>query len=211
MNTKVACAIAFVAGAAVGVAASWRVLDTKYKKLADKEIASVKELFYSKPVENNEEPDESEEKEIEQSPEKDFTEEEKKEYTNIASSYTSYTNYTTKSVVEEEPDVKITDGEPNVTITDSEPYVISPVELGDCDYDVIDLIYYEGDNTLTDEEDEIINDVGELIGWESLEHFGEYEDDSVCVRNDIRKVDYEVLLDVRKYSEVMYLRELEEQ
>ena len=202
MNTKVACAIAFVAGAAVGVAASWRVLDTKYKKLADKEIASIKELFYSKPVENNEEPDESEEKKFEQSPEEDFTEEEKKEYTNIASSYTSYTNYTTKSVVEEEPDVKI---------TDSEPYVISPVELGDCDYDVIDLIYYEGDNTLTDEEDEIINDVGELIGWESLEHFGEYEDDSVCVRNDIRKVDYEVLLDVRKYSEVMYLRELEEQ
>lgn len=196
MNTKVACAIAFVAGAAVGVVASWRVLDTKYKKLADKEIASVKELFYSKPVENNEEPDESEEEKFEQSPEEDFTEEEKKEYTNIASSYT------TRSVVEEEP---------NVEITDSEPYVISPVELGDCDYDVIDLIYYEGDNTLTDEEDEIINDVGELIGWESLEHFGEYEDDSVCVRNDIRKVDYEVLLDVRKYSEVMYLRELEEQ
>ena len=208
MNTKVACAIAFVAGAAVGVAASWRVLDTKYKKLADKEIASVKELFYSKPVENNEEPDESEEKKFEQSPEEDFTEEEKKEYTNIAS---NYTNYTTKSVVEEKPNVTITDSEPNVTITDSEPYVISPVELGDCDYDVIDLIYYEGDNTLTDEEDEIINDVGELIGWESLEHFGEYEDDSVCVRNDIRKVDYEVLLDVRKYSEVMYLRELEEQ
>ena len=208
MNTKVACAIAFVAGAAVGVAASWRVLDTKYKKLADKEIASVKELFYSKPVENNEEPDESEEKKFEQSPEEDFTEEEKKEYTNIAS---SYTNYATKSVVEEEPNVEITDSESNVTITDSEPYVISPVELGDCDYDVIDLIYYEGDNTLTDEEDEIINDVGELIGWESLEHFGEYEDDSVCVRNDIRKVDYEVLLDVRKYSEVMYLRELEEQ
>ena len=199
MNTKVACAIAFVAGAAVGVAASWRVLDTKYKKLADKEIASVKELFYSKPVENNEEPDESEEEKFEQSPEEDFTEEEKIEYTNIAS---SYTNYATKSVVEEEP---------NVEITDSEPYVISPVELGDCDYDVIDLIYYEGDNTLTDEEDEIIDDVGDLIGWESLEHFGEYEDDSVCVRNDVRKVDYEVLLDVRKYSEVMYLRELEEQ
>lgn len=199
MNTKVACAIAFVAGAAVGVAASWRILDTKYKKLADKEIASVKELFYSKPVENNEEPDENEEKEFEQSPEEDFTEEDKEEYVNLAS---NYTNYATKSVVEEEP---------NVEITDSEPYVISPVELGDCDYDVIDLIYYEGDNTLTDEEDEIINDVGELIGWESLEHFGEYEDDSVCVRNDVRKVDYEVLLDVRKYSEVMYLRELEEQ
>lgn len=199
MNTKVACAIAFVAGAAVGVAASWRVLDTKYKKLADKEIASVKELFYSKPVENNEEPDESEEEKFEQSPEEDFTEEDKEEYVNLAS---NYTNYATKSVVEEEP---------NVEITDSEPYVISPVELGDCDYDVIDLIYYEGDNTLTDEEDEIINDVGELIGWESLEHFGEYEDDSVCVRNDVRKVDYEVLLDVRKYSEVMYLRELEEQ
>ena len=55
---------------------------------------------------------------------------------------------------------------------------------------------------LTDENDEIIEDVEETVGFESLNHFGEYEDDSVFVRNDARKCDYEILLDQRTYSEV---------
>lgn len=41
-----------------------------------------------------------------------------------------------------------------------------------------------------------------LLGIDSLNHFGEYEDDSVFVRNDARKCDYEILLDQRTYSEV---------
>ena len=36
-----------------------------------------------------------------------------------------------------------------------------------------------------------------------MSHFGEYEDDSVFVRNDDRKCDYEILMDQRLYSDVI--------
>ena len=54
-----------------------------------------------------------------------------------------------------------------------------------------------------DENDEVIEDVEDAVGIDSLNHFGEYEDDSVFVRNDARKCDYEILLDQRTYSEVV--------
>ena len=40
----------------------------------------------------------------------------------------------------------------------------------------------------------------DVVGMESLTHFGEYEDDSVFVRNDRLKCDYEILMDERTYS-----------
>ena len=49
----------------------------------------------------------------------------------------------------------------------------------------------------------MIEDVESMIGFESLSHFGEYEDDSVFVRNDARKCDYEILQDQRLYSDVI--------
>ena len=38
--------IAFLAGTAVGVAVSWKALKTKYERLAQEEINSVKEKFH---------------------------------------------------------------------------------------------------------------------------------------------------------------------
>ncbi len=35
-----------------------------------------------------------------------------------------------------------------------------------------------------------------------MEHFGEYEDDSVFVRNEENMCDYEILLDQRNFSEL---------
>lgn len=85
----------------------------------------------------------------------------------------------------------------------SKPYVIPPEQFGDNeDYDQISLTYY-ADQVLADENDEMIEDVEETIGFESLTHFGEYEDDSVFVRNDDKKCDYEVLMDQRLYSNVI--------
>lgn len=40
------------------------------------------------------------------------------------------------------------------------------------------------------------------IGDDALGHFGEYEDDSVFVRNDEEQTDYEILLDGRNYHDV---------
>ena len=69
------------------------------------------------------------------------------------------------------------------------PYVIAPEEFGEeYEYDTISLTYYS-DRVLTDDDDEIVEDVEDVVGFESLESFGEYEDDSVFVRNDRLKCD----------------------
>ena len=78
-------------------------------------------------------------------------------------------------------------------------YVISPDEFGENEeFEQISLTYYS-DHILTDDNDEIIEDVDDIVGIESLDHFGEFEDDSVFVRNERLKCDYEILLDQRKY------------
>ena len=85
------------------------------------------------------------------------------------------------------------------------PHVIAPEEFGDQDgYDEISLTYYS-DGTVTDDNDRAMDEdeIEENIGKESLSHFGEYEDDSVFVRNDRLKVDYEILMDQRSYADVL--------
>lgn len=86
-----------------------------------------------------------------------------------------------------------------------EPHVISPDEFGDQDdYDEISLTYY-ADGTVTDDNDCAMSEdeIEETIGKDSLTHFGEYEDDSVFVRNDRLKADYEILMDQRSYADIL--------
>lgn len=85
----------------------------------------------------------------------------------------------------------------------TKPYVIAPDEFGD-DYETETLTYY-ADGILEDEFGEVIEDdeIEEMIGKDSLNHFGEYEQDTVYVRNDNRQTDYEILRDLSSYSEVM--------
>lgn len=83
---------------------------------------------------------------------------------------------------------------------ENRPYVIPPDEFDMEDYDTCSLTYYS-DGILADENNDIVEDVEDTVGEESLTHFGEYEDDSVFVRNDKLKIDYEILLDIRRYEE----------
>lgn len=63
-----------------------------------------------------------------------------------------------------------------------------------------DSLTYFADGILADECGEIVDDVEEIIG-DGLDHFGEYEDDSVFVRNDAKRCDYEILKDLRDFSD----------
>ena len=65
-------------------------------------------------------------------------------------------------------------------------------------YETESLTYYS-DGVLTDEYDNPIEDIERLVGSDALTHFGEYEDDSVFVRNDDLKTDFEILKDYAKY------------
>ena len=53
---------------------------------------------------------------------------------------------------------------------------------------------------LSDENGIVIDDVEEIVG-DGLNHFGEYDEDAVYVRNDAKCCDYEILKDERKYAE----------
>lgn len=82
------------------------------------------------------------------------------------------------------------------------PYIITPDEFGEFEeYETESLVYFS-DGYLTDDSFELIEDVDGIVGKDSLNHFGEYEDDSVFVRNDRLKTDYEILSDLRNYTDI---------
>ena len=124
---------------------------------------------------------------------KDNKPEQKEEQPNEKEVYTQYVNnYLEHSAVKEEEKLPV-----------DRPYVISPDEFSEFeDYEAITLTYY-ADGVIADDEDNVIEDVNEMIGYDSLEHFGEYEDDCVFVRNDRVKCDYEILKDLRDFSDVV--------
>ena len=182
----------FVLGVAVGSVVTWRYVEKKYEQIAQDEIDSVKEVFSKREAEFTE----NTEARI-----KADNAKEKPSIIEYAARLREqgYTNYS--DMVDEKPEeVK---KEP---MSLDKPYVITPEEFGDLDdYETISLTYY-ADQILTDDNDVIVDDIEDVVGFDSLNSFGEYEDDSVFVRNDKLKCDYEILLDQRKYSDVVKRR-----
>ena len=81
-------------------------------------------------------------------------------------------------------------------------FVIKPESFGEKEdegYQMVSLTHY-ADGVLTDERDNIIEDVEGTVGAGYAKFFGVYEDDAVYVRNEYDKVDYEILADLREYS-----------
>lgn len=168
----------FAAGAAIGSAVTWKLVKTKYERIADEEIKSVKEVFSKRAESKEEKPNPNEKPDLQT-------------YSKILKDLNYSEN--TDSKKEEKGDPCERDI----------PYIITPEEFGCMDgYDAVSLNYYS-DGVLTDDWDEIIDNVDEIVGSESLRHFGEYEDDCVFVRNDKTKCDYEVVHDLRKFSDVV--------
>lgn len=187
----------FLTGIAVGAAISWKYAETKYKKIAEEEIESVKETFENR-LKNVKRLEDVAKSVIDISEkEKQQKEVDLKEYTDII----KHSEYVQTDQADISKDVK--EGK----IMADRPYIISPEEFGENPYyDTISLTYYS-DKVLTDEDDIEIEDVDGLIGEDSLNHFGEYEDDSVFVRNDELQTDYEILLDERAYYDINHQME----
>ena len=90
----------------------------------------------------------------------------------------------------------------NTNVSEYYTEVIPPEDFGEFGYKCESLTYYS-DKVLTFDNDEIITDIDKYVGSDSLNTFGEYEDDSVFVRNHGMKTDFEILLDSRRYSDVV--------
>lgn len=179
MNNGVKYVLTLIAGAAIGSTVTWKFVKTKYEKIAQEEIESVKKSF-------------SKEEPIEET-----STEQKTEGAKVATVITDPMREHYNSIVDGMGYLKKEGGSEVV----KKPYVISPEEFGErTGYDT-ETLYCYADGILTDESDELIEDIDAVIGLESLTHFGEYEDDSVHVRNDELRTDYEILRDVRKYLE----------
>lgn len=162
----------FALGATVGSLVTWKIVEEKYKMLADEEIESVVEHFNNRLNELQGETEISEEKE---------------EYKDIASEYTDE--------VKEEDVVLIPQQKDYIN-----PYVIAPEEFGEFGNTIKTLTYYS-DLVLADEDYDIINEPENVIG-DALTHFGEYEDDAVYVRDENAEIDYEILKHEKTFSEV---------
>ena len=159
-----------IVGMAIGACATSRYFKKKYELIAQEEIDSVKEALSRHMADN---PAKNEDK----------PKQESKLQSEALKAFRRYSG-----------------SENEERTTAPGPYVISPDEFGGADgYDTISLTYYSGNGVLVDDNEEQVDNVEELVGEDSLKHFGEYEDDSVYVRNDERKCDYEILLDESNY------------
>ena len=188
--------LCFVSGAAIGSVVTWKLIEKKYKDLADEEIESVIETFKNrKPRITKDEVKETVEKVINKY----------KEPKEIVEDIVTAERYS----IENEKEID-EDDESNYTVNvdnDDEvitPYVITPEEFGEYnEYGTKTLTYY-ADNVLTDEIDNPITseEMITMIGPDALDHFGEYEDDSVYIRDEMNEMDYEILKSEKKFSEI---------
>ena len=208
MNKTVMGIISFAAGAAIGSVATWMLVKNKYEQIAQEEIEEVREVYMNAIRKTEEVDDEHEESApVNEAPKVA----ELKSYNDVVkgSGYINYGNITeaeveemvkekTKEIVEECNDIlKKTEDKVN-----NKPYVIHPDEFGD-EYNVVTLVCYNDKVVTTYDTGEVLTDeeVEKLVGLDSLSRFGEYEEDSVFVRNDSIKVDYEILRDEENYSD----------
>lgn len=174
--------LGFAAGVGAGIFTGKLLYEKKYAALAQEEIDSVKEAFKisqeaKRPTRNKPEVDHLKDKP---------TLGEMKEYVRTIEEQ----GYAPKPKV---PDTPIHE-------------VISPEEYEE-EADGFDseslTLYYDG--ILVDEANKRLsdNEIEEMIGKESLNHFGEYEDDAVYIRNNTSKVKYEVVRDERNYTDTL--------
>lgn len=191
MNDKLSSVIIFCGGVFIGGLLTWDFFKTKYEKIADEEIASVKETFEHR----------------EPRPDKNYKVEEALKgndaYINVSPGVAEriikiidsngYRNYSNTAI-----ETNKKGGTADMEL--KQPYVITPEQYEDnVDYTKVSLTWYN-DEVLEDDWGNVLNP-DDVIGRDALKTFGQYEKDSVFVRDDDEQIDYEVLLDTRSYKE----------
>jgi hypothetical protein len=87
-----------------------------------------------------------------------------------------------------------------------EPYVINTEEyMEENEFDKASISYYEDDQVLCDENEEVMDDIEGTVGWDNLGRFGDGSDDPevVYVRNERLEIDFEVIRLSKSYAETV--------
>lgn len=182
MNKGVVAFFAFAFGGVTGFFAGKKMLEQHFRQIVDEEIDSVKQAFrnYAKGGEyscNAENKEHSSGQRTKAAPR-------------------DYRVYYNKDDDAQRSEVRLDERQkPQIR-------VIAPDEFDSEGYETVSLKYY-ADGVVADETGEAMTEreIEESITRESLNHFGEYEHDSVYVRNDIMQIDYEILLDDSKFGD----------
>lgn len=189
MKRTLSNVLLFAAGVAVGSVATWRYFKTRYELVEE----TIDEEEIDDPIE------ESEDKSV-----NDRFSEDAEDIAKVKSKLNKKPPL--KEYVEMVKQLSYSDAEMSDTEEGEdlyEPFIIRPEEYGELHaYDTLSLTYY-ADGVLTDDLDNRIEDVESLVPADFAEHFGEYEDDSVFVRNDNRECDYEILRDLRNFADAI--------
>lgn len=206
-------ALIFAAGAAIGSLATLQLVKekyrTKYKKIADDEIESVKAAFEKTRSEVIAKQQEKADKAKDKPDISEYAKKLKKK---------GYTPYSDSEIMDEDDEEEDNgdpgpEPEPMFGDEDAKPYVISKENFGDMDdYDKLEFTYFS-DHIVADDDDRILEDVEGSIGFEALAEFAKNPDEDVIyVQNDRLKTYYEVVRDERTYEDLLrskpYLREV---
>lgn len=198
MSNAVKIFAAFIVGAAVGVVSTMKYFEKKYSEKADRDIADVKAAygFASKLREST--------------PEEPKPTDQNDTFKAYSRKVSEYSNYSSVGPEADDDESVVQPGVGEIAMTRCEsrpdaedrPYMIEPSQWGDCDdYDLLDLDWYE-DGVLADSWGEKIEHPELVIGSDAIHAFDDYDTVQIWVRNDARRIDYEINRKDMKYSDL---------
>ena len=185
--------VIFAIGTAAGSLASMKYFKTKYERIADEEIESVKKSFtqlmkksdiLNKKTDSNPKNNSNSTSDNTKG----------KETLNKVVSKLDYTSFS-KSTTKEE----VGDDKPEGDL----PYIIPPEQVGEDDYECNTYTLYS-DGVLTDELNDVVEeeDLAYLIGSRDVfKHIDDYGNGAVYVRNDFLGTDFEIIRCLEAYNE----------
>lgn len=186
MNTNIKTILAFVLGAGVGSLLTYQVLNEKHEQELEDQFNALVDEFEQQENSPYPVPQRGDVFIVESA---DQIEERSNE---IIRNYNKLYKPSLDEVVEE----KIAQN----------PYIIDVNDFNSLRSDIIcdkvSLTYYQDDDVLIDEDEEIISNVYDIIGNEALTSFGKYgpDPDIVYVRNERLGIDYEIARLYKSYQ-----------
>ena len=190
MNSKLFNIAMFTMGVAIGSLVTWKIMKDRCERTIQDEVSAFKNDWVKMTREDNAEysvDDENDDSIDEDADEDDeYDDDDYSEYHTLAHSY----------------DYNCEEGGGDEVPYVNGPYVITPEEFGgERDFDHWCLSYHS-DGVLADTYG-VKFDVEETIGEDALDHFGDYAEDVVHIRNERLQCEYEVVKDPRTYDEAM--------
>lgn len=181
----------FLLGGMTGSLITWKLVDKKYRDIANEEIESVKKTFKERKtnIMTNENSYGTYKDIIKNM---DYNDTDDNKIITEVSNDSNGIQINNTGISTAKPIEKMAEEEKD------KPYIISPEEFGEVDYETKSWTLYS-DGILVDEFDQIVEDEHLYLG-DCLKEFN--NDDAIYVRNDKEEVDYEILKVTEEFSKL---------